>query len=488
MSRFCGVCGTECSMAEQRFCSGCGAALPVETPAVDPGGHAAAMGPSLPQPQPGWATTDYAVPQQLPPAYQSPNVPVGRIMAIGALVIAMGAAGLVGWQVFGPKGGAESPEAAVEGFITAVVEQDGVGALKSVNPGEVEGLDDLYASVYDRLEEEGLTGGSRITDALDVSVDNLQFDVDDLGESAARVTLVSGDYKVTFDPDKLPERLAFIAEEQEAGEWTGDLVDDIGYEFPDADYRNDRPDPFLSTVKVDGRWYVTAFGTMVDAFVAEEFGGEYDYYGAREPDFDAIDDAPEPIVADDPEKVLENLAEAISDEDAEALLANLPADQFNVLRPYVKPLEDAFASQGISFDVAVSDVDTDVDEGGDLVRMTVDNVVIDAAGVDDGYESSGQLAVDGRCVTATEYYYDDYYEEYSDNSDQVCIDGEVADKTGIDSIFLMLREIDGGYQIDPLATAIAYAQTVVDSAPSTLIEDAVHEICYNVTYEEDLCE
>ena len=40
----------------------------------------------------------------------------------------------------------------------------------------------------------------------------------------------------------------------------------------------------------------------------------------------------------------------------------------------------------------------------------------------------------------------------------------------------MMREVDGGYQLDPVATAVVYAQTAIEEVPSSLIDDLLAEI------------
>lgn len=488
MSNFCGSCGTPRSTPDQRFCSGCGNALTAPaSPAVPPvppvppvptGPVTHAPPPYVPAPV--GAPVDYAVPQQLPPIGTGRRAPVGKIVGIGALVLALAGAGVVAWAVLKPRGGAESPEAAVEQFLEAVVAQDPVGALELVNPGEVDGMDEVYEAAYERLEDEGLVDGEGISDAVDIELDDLAFDVRELGDSAARVVLTSGDYRVSFDPAELPDRLSFVADAYPDGDaYSGDLVEDLRYDLPDLNRENDRPEPFVTTVKVDGGWYISAFGTFVDAFFSDTINLDFDGYDVREPDYDAIAASPDPIVASDPEEVFDNLVDAVNDGDPAELLANLPDDQVVALRPYAQTLEDALAEQAVQFEVAVSDLELETEDVGDgLLKVTVDRALLSGTVYDEGDVESGTLQVDGRCFVASSEY--DYEDE--------CIDGELVDDTGIDSVFLMLREVDDGYQLDPLATAAAYARTVVDSVPSSFVDRALLGIQSELTDECDYVE
>ena len=159
---------------------------------------------------------------------------MGRILGIGATVLALTAGGFVAWQVLGSSGGADTPEDAVRQFISSAADQDVVGALAMVNPGEVEGLDSLYDAARDRAKDEGLVGGDSITDALDVKLGDMELDVDEQGDYSAFVTLKNASYTVSYDPDKLPDRLDFVRDRfPDTKEWTGDLedlLDDEGYD------------------------------------------------------------------------------------------------------------------------------------------------------------------------------------------------------------------------------------------------------------------
>ena len=52
---------------------------------------------------------DYAVAAALPPLTRG-RFPVGRVVGIGVVALALVGGGVVGWQFLGPKGGADSPE------------------------------------------------------------------------------------------------------------------------------------------------------------------------------------------------------------------------------------------------------------------------------------------------------------------------------------------------------------------------------------------
>lgn len=491
MTRFCGGCGAPRPSAEQRFCAECGTPFDAAAPAAI--GVPAPPAPSPAPATPTYATTsapapwapgagtarpsyDYAEPARLADRSGEPRAksPVGKIIGVGALVAAVAAGGLVGWQVLGSGGGAETPEAAVQGFVTALVEQDAVAALALVNPGEAAGLDDVYASASDRLRDRGIVGGDRITDALDVSVSGLEFEVHEQGQDVARIELVDGDYTVAYDPAAVPDSLSFVADEEpDPREWSGDIVDDIGWELPHATVDGEHPEPFLSAVRVDGGWYVSLVGTYVDYLYTEV--AYWEEWDVSSPDFDAASEEVEPIVGETPEDVVGNLVDAVNSGDVEDLLANLPEDQVRVLRPYARTLQGVLREEGVGFDISVDGLDLETEERGDQVVVTVDRAEVSAGVRSDGSEDWGAASIDGSCLTGT---------EEDGDQETVCLDQEVPDYLGLDSLRFVLTKTDGGYQVDPLATAIDYATTIIDEAPDSAIDSAIDEICYGAIYEE----
>jgi hypothetical protein len=368
----------------------------------------------------------------------------------------------------------------VRQFVTAAAEQDVVAALDVVNPGEVEGLDSLYEAARDRAEAEGLVGDGDLVDALDVTIDRLELDVDEQGDYSAFVTVRNGDYTVTYDPGKLADRLDFVRDEfPDTKEWHGDLVGLLD----DADLERFG----VSTIKVDGAWYVSAIGTALDSGLREASASSDRSYVPAASDYDAIGADLEPVVGKDPEEVLDNLADAFFDQDLDQILANFPADQVRALRPYVDVAEDLLADEGVSFDGGITGLDLETEDlSGDLVKVVIDDGSGSVSLTDEYGTSSAEGTVDGRCFEGTTYESSEDYEDYDEG--RVCIDGEIVDYTGVDEVYVVMRKVDGGYQLDPLATAIEYATRAVEAVPSSAIDEALGELCYEVQdYDETGC-
>ncbi|WP_188111236.1 hypothetical protein [Nocardioides antri] len=396
------------------------------------------------------------------------GAPVGRILAVVGLVVAVIAAGFVAWHFFWPRGGAGSPEAAAENLVLAAAEQDPVGMLDMVSPAEVEGFDDVYDAALERAEDEDLVEGDEegITDAIEVELTDLEFEVDELGDDLARVTLTGGRYDVSWDPDELPERLSFLAEESEAESESGDLEDAF-----------DGEEPSVVVVREGGRWYVTLVGTIADhAYQEGEQDADEDGFELEEPDYDLASEELDPIVGDDPEEVVENLVEAVNAGDAEELLANLPADLARPLRPYVPVVEglqdEADWGDEIGLSVTVEDLELSTEELDDgKVKVAVEEGTFTASTWEDYDDFDyGSAEVDGDCITTDEGF----------GPETACLsEEETAADLGLDEIFFVVSEVDHGYQLDPTATWVEYASLVVEN----LDDDVVDEILDNIESE-----
>ena len=371
------------------------------------------------------------------------------------VVLALVVGGFVAWQFLLPRGGADSPEEAAEQMLAAAVAQDPVGVIAIIKPAEVEGLDEVYEAARERAEEEDLVEGDGITDAVELELSDLEFEVDDLSDGYARVTLVDGKYDASWDPDKLPERLDFLRDEAPADSESGDLS-----ELFDGD------EPYVTTVEVDGRWYVTLFGTLAE-YVYQDAA---EYEDIDRPDYDAVGVDSEPVVGEDPEEVVENLVDAINAGDLQELLDNFEEDLARPLRPYAPVLEAAldgeYSEDAVSLDVYAEDLDLETEELDDgLLKVTIEAGSFGATATEEGDDSdSASLRIDGQCV-----YGEDEY-----SSGEFCLDQEpTLGDLGIEEFYVVLQEVDGGYQLDPVATASEYAANAVDGLSGDLIDDLI---------------
>lgn len=482
---FCANCGAASAEASQRFCHSCGQPLEPAAAAAAPAQPPAEENPTAPIPQvPPGAPADY---QAAPTEYQyvgGPGAPFGseapagggagrsvaKILAVVAVVAALAGGAFLAYTVFFDKTGGKNPEEAVTKLVEAIADQDGVEALRMLNPGETEGFGDVYEALQKRVADAGFASDDdgKVLEAVKIELENLEVDVKERGENAARVYIKDGNIKVTINPDKLPDEYR-------------DLYDDIDQEILDelkdidiSEVLNEgfgsNDEVFVTTIKQDGRWYVSPIATAGE-YILESEG--LDALTASDFDRVADENAPKPKTSKDPEGALSVLAEAVSSEQVENIFAALPKDEVAALRPFTEVLQDQL--DGVDgTDLSVSELETDFKElDDDLGRLTINHGKLE--GTIAGEE--GFATIDGTCVESSEdeEVYDDFTGEYTiePGSSTDCIPDEVKDETGITSIWVILTKEDGGWQIDPRATLIDYAKTAIENIDEDTLRDAL---------------
>lgn len=466
--KFCPNCGVSIPDLGHAWCAECGASLapsgaaqpspPPAPPAAQPISAPEPIPAPRPIPAPQYFSAAQAPPPWQVPPPSSPEVgplpgakslsnPLGsgkgRLIAGGLLgVVALGVAGFVVLRLINPSGGASSPEDAVTELVAGLSDQDPVAALRMINPGEVEGLDELFNTATERLEEAGVSGGGEILDAAEITVEGLEVDVEPMGEHAARVYIDGGVLAVSLDPETLPERFATVADLEKSRSWDIELTSILGMDGLELTEEQ----PFLTVVEVDGRWYVSLLGT-VGEYVADgtnNQGGDFDYL--------AGDDEIKPDVAEDPEDALSNTLDALSDNDVEGLIDSLPQNQWGVLRAYVDLAGDIMDDNAVSYTVDVGTLRTSVEEDGDTAKLTLDDVEMYTSGSAGDDYGEGSLLINGDCLVVA-------------GADETCISRRFTELTGIDSYYVMLRREGEGWQVDPLGTLVSYAKQVLATIP-----------------------
>lgn len=150
--------------------------------------------------------------------------------------------------------GAASPVEAVQMFVAAIEREDALGIIDILVPEEAQALksslDDLQAEatkagvVNEGLSMSGIAG-------LDIRTSDMTYEAEDLGEGLATVRIATGMYSATFDPATFP----FGDQLRSAIQPDGVAID------PDNDLSNSR----LTTIRRDGRWFVSPSYTVAEA-------------------------------------------------------------------------------------------------------------------------------------------------------------------------------------------------------------------------------
>lgn len=481
---FCQHCGAASVESEQRFCQACGQAL--ASPPQAPAAPAAPVSPPAPASDPTATAAFAAIPptgpgdlQYLGDGPQDPAGParggrhLGKILAAAAVTVALAGGAFLAYTVFFDKSGAKSPEAAVTQMLNAVADQDGIAALRMINPGETEGFGDVYDALRKRIADAGMGSGTdgAVLEAVKIELTNLDVDVEQKGEHAARVYINDGDIKITIDESKLPEELRDLY-----GEIDQEILDELSNidisDVLDSEFGSN-DELFITTLKQDGRWYVSPIATAGEYILQDD---DQRPLTARDFDRAAEENAPDPATSKDPEGALQVLAEAISSDSVEEIFAALPSDQVAALRPFTDVLQDEYdASEG--GDLRLSDLDTDFEEiDNDLGRLTINRATVETTFDDD----NSTVSIDGVCLTYTDQQereiYDPYtggydYETYEEEVED-CLPEDLRNQTGIDAIWVILHKTEDGWQVDPRATLIDYATKAIENFDSTLLRTA----------------
>ena len=477
MSKFCGSCGFQFPDDAMSFCSSCGARRATATGAPQP------PAPSPYAPPTGSPTGSPTLDHPVAAMPYDPSAGSGRkgsgklALGIGALVLAVGGAGITGWAVLGQDGGAGSPEDATTEFLSATTEQDVLGMLDLVLPGEVKGVGEAFEEQEDKLREDQKLPENGLTDAVTLSASEWDLDIEEVTDHVALVTVKDTDLTIEWDLDKLEPGLLemdgvedavnSLSSSEKRGEWPnadfdyGDIVDgldEVGMT------------PTFAVVEQDGSWYVSVLGTVQNAVFQAVYEETRDAnWHPDRLDWEAVGNPPEPIVGQDSREVVEQVLTAVEDMDLRASTQLLPADQIGVLAASIGAAADALEAtdeyQEVQGSLSLELEDWEAEEesiGDDLVEVRVSKAVF-GVDFDDPYADeysyygsddsfSGGFRFEDGCVSL---------EADGRTEEAGCIDdvSELRELFDDGDIVLVLREVDGGMQFDPVATAMHYAKT-----------------------------
>ncbi len=405
----------------------------------------------------------------------APPRPAGRsratVWVVAALVaLAAGLGGFAVWKVFfSSNTGADDPEQAVREVLAAAEDQDPVAALTMINPGEARGADEVWDALHQRLTRAGVTPKDGVFSAADVSFDDVDLEVESVSDHAAKVHLRDGTVSLSLRAEDFPDALDGIASEarEELGSsWSrkfdiSEVADDV-YAY---DWEHDREIPtglFVMVVEVDGRWYVSPTATAAEYLAFDWFG--------QGGDWSAYDDGRkrDAVGAESPEEALASLADAANGDDLPTMLDALPEGQGDLLRPFVELVERELANDdaGFTLDLRAQDVRAGDEEDG-LVRLEIDRLELGVNGIEGGDPYPNTVGVDGSCGWAL---------GYTGDRIEGCAPTWLKQVSGIDHAFVMVRENDGVWQVDPFATALAWLEEVATNVPDDELDSLISAI------------
>ncbi len=317
-------------------------------------------------PEPGTVAPDPSPTVELGEASPPPTKPRG--MAIAAVV---GGAAVIAAAVFGitrvtggdDDGGASTPEEAGLALLDALENEDALGAIDVLLPGERESLREPLTALNDELtrvevlSEDVLTGVSGVDFVVeDESVSATETNVPDIVNLEITATVTG-----SVDGEQLP---------------IGDLLlDNIDVDRSELDEEPSEPteDTFpVTAVEQDGRWYLSVFHTLAEQVRTSS---------------DESNDIPaKGVVAtggDSPEDAVDRFLAAVENLDLEAMIAALNPEEFQALQRYAPifleeaqaDLDEAVAENGTA--VSIEDADYTVSGSGDTRSLSIDHLSAD---------------------------------------------------------------------------------------------------------------
>ncbi len=161
--------------------------------------------PPLPPPLPP-APPDLPLYGEPPPPPEDRSPSGGRIavLALAGLGVVAAAVFAFSWLTAGD--GADSPEAAVDSLFGALEEEDAIGALEALAPGERKVLREPFEDIVGELQRLGVLDDFdlRQVPGTAFTVDDLQYETTALTDEVVVVEVVGGTIVSRVVPDEFP--------------------------------------------------------------------------------------------------------------------------------------------------------------------------------------------------------------------------------------------------------------------------------------------
>ncbi|WP_436794453.1 hypothetical protein [Actinospongicola halichondriae] len=298
---------------------------------------------------------------------------VGVLLLVGGTVFAVTQLG---------SSGPGSAEEAVADLIDAASDEDMLGMMAALDPGERDALRGPVEDMFGELERLEVLDDSfdlAGVNGLDLEFADVTYRTEPVREGLARVYLTGGTVTTSIDSDQLP-----------IGDFISDTVERFGGEiggFRDSTSSeiNDE-DVFLVARDGGDGWRVSIGYTVAEVARLE----------AGQP----LPTAPiEPVGADSPEAAVQGMVDALADLDLRDAVARLSPNEFAALQDYADLfLAEAQAeadAMSEDFELTIDDLELRSDTSGDTATVFVDSGALTFSA--DGEEFSASF--DDECFT-----------------------------------------------------------------------------------------
>ncbi len=298
-----------------------------------------------------------------PPA-DPPRSRKGRMVAaVVALAVLGGGGFVVARNISSSSGGFDTPEAAVAALFKAADQEDVLGLVDVMRPGERALLRDVLLPLQTQMKRLDVLSGA--TDlhkvaGVQVTVDGLAMSAEKISERVAVVTLTAGTMTGNATIAELP-----------LGKVLRDKVDPSSFANSQTAHLKGTK---LATVKEDGRWYVSLGYTIAEQ-ARRSAGGAI-------PDF--ADPVPAPGAAN-PADAVKGFSSAVAELDLSKAIGFLSPGEFGALQDYA-PLFLADAQKVVdtakkeqSLELAITYGTPKVEAHDNVAYVSFDTVKIDAS-------------------------------------------------------------------------------------------------------------
>ena len=391
-----------------------------------------------------------------PPRSRGPIIAVivGAVALIGAGVFAVS-------RVVGDDsvGGADSPDAAGLALLDALDQEDTLGVVDLLLPGERETLREPLTELVDELTRIEVLSDSATLEHLagvDVQIEDGSVEVEATNVEDIVNLRISAMATATVDGEALP-----------IGDLVLDLAEGEPSELDVQESESHQLDIPITSVREDGRWYLSVGYTVAEAARAET--GE-----------DIPESGVAPVGGDTPEDAMDNLLEGLEALDLTRVVATLNPNEFEALQRYAPLfLADAQASlddSGVT--LTADDAEYTVSGDGDQRSVSIDRLHVAIT----SEEGDGAVTLEDGCWTveapdesvelcgsATELPLDDFFEDPQPIED-VLSSFEAAFADYENPGFLVQR-VDGQWYISPIATVAEQLLAVVGALSRDEIEE-----------------
>ena len=322
----------------------------------------------------------------MPPAVV--QLPRRRPLAYAAVII--GLLGLAGGAVFFARSvktssttGAKTPEAAVQKVFDALSNQDVVGVLEALAPGERAAFGSRLQTMASELGRLGVLKTNVNLSSLsgiDLSFSGLKYKTESLTSDLAQVTLTEGRVAYRIDQSRVP---------------LGDFVRGFAPKGSldqvasgSSDIASGRDATAFTTVKVGDDWFVSLWYSVAES-ARRDANAPLPNFGNGIP----------AVGADSPEAAVEQFLRAGATLDVRTLIELTPTDEAGALHDYaplfIDDVEKAAADARHSFSLKISSLTASARTSGDeaVVKVTKMAFKLSVPGI------GLSVTSDGRCTT-----------------------------------------------------------------------------------------